>query len=272
MKNISLNFGSIKDTIFRYSSKSIINEGKNVTFVDLFVEELKKNPILKLQYLIYKNIENANFKKEYLAERYVNQNINLFKDYNWNDILKENKDFRLDVLKNFHVESSLGKAELFESIHTLIKSKTMQNFNDFDEENKAYDYVVSYLTRELTNESKENLKENTSSEEVEFPKFLSWKYVTELAVNNFNDRYSHLNESEQNLVKILMSDENYKINYLEDLKQENLSLINDFLNNNSDPEIKSDLNKFKSKIESLKNENIDDSIINLYELNLSLKD
>jgi len=271
MKNISLNFGSIKDTIFRYSSKNIINEGKSTTFVELFVEELKKKPILKLQYLIYKNIENANFKKEYLAERYVNQNINLFKDYNWNDILKENKDFRIDILKNFHVESSPEKADLFESIHTLIKSKTMQNFNDFDEENRAYDYVISYLTREITNESKENLKENTSSEEVEFPKFLSWKYVTELAVNNFNNRYSHLNESEQNLVKILMSDTSYKINYLEDLKQENLSLINDFLNENADPEVKSDLNKFKNKIESLKNENIDDSIINLYELNLNLK-
>ena len=89
MKNISLNFGSIKDTIFRYSSKTIINEGKTSSFVDLFVEELKKKPILKLQYLIYKNLENANFKKEYLAERYLNQNINLIKDYNWNDILKD---------------------------------------------------------------------------------------------------------------------------------------------------------------------------------------
>lgn len=269
MKNISLNFGSIKDTIFRYSSKNIINEGKSINFVDLFVEELKKKPVLKIQYLIYKNIENANFKKEYLAERYLNQNINLVKDYNWTDILKENKDFRVDVLKNFHVESSPEKSELFESIHTLIKSKTMFNFSDLDEENKAYDYVINYLTKEI---KKDNLSENKTSEEVEFPKFLSWKYVTELAVNNFNERYSHLNEIEQNLVKILMSDKSYKINYLEDLKQENLSLINNLLKENSDNEIKSDLYKFKNKIENLKNENLDDSIINLYELNLTLKD
>jgi len=194
MKNISLNFGSIKDTIFRYSSKTIINEGKTSSFVDLFVEELKKKPILKLQYLIYKNIENANFKKEYLAERYLNQNINLIKDYNWNDILKENKDFRVDILKNFHVESSPEKG------------------------------------------------------------------------------YSHLNESEQNLVKILMSEENYKVNYLEDLKQENLTLINTFLTNAVDSETANNLNKFKNKIENLTNSNLDESIINLYELNLNLKD
>jgi hypothetical protein len=271
MKNISLNFGSIKDTIFRYSSKTIINEGKTSSFVDLFVEELKKKPILKLQYLIYKNIENANFKKEYLAERYLNQNINLIKDYNWNDILKENKDFRVDILKNFHVESSPEKAGLFESIHILIKSKTMKNFNDLDDENRSYETVINYLTRDIEVE-KSSLQENKTNEEIEFPKLLSWKYVTELAVNNFNERYSHLNESEQNLVKILMSEENYKVNYLEDLKQENLTLINTFLTNAVDSETANNLNKFKNKIENLTNSNLDESIINLYELNLNLKD
>lgn len=271
MKNISLNFGSIKDTIFRYSSKTIISEGKSSSFVDLFVEELKKKPILKLQYLIYKNLENANFKKEYLAERYLNQNINLIKDYNWNDILKENKDFRIDILRNFHVESSPEKASLFESIHTLIKSKTMTNFNDVDDENKSYETVINYLTRDLTVE-KNSLQENKTNEKEEFPKLLSWKYVTELAVNNFNERYSHLNESEQNLVKILMSDESYKMNYLEDLKQENINLINNFLNDTIDSDTLNNLKKFKNKIENLNNSNLDESIINLYELNLNLKD
>jgi hypothetical protein len=114
MKNISLNFGSIKDTIFRYSSKTIISEGKSSSFVDLFINELKNKPILKLQYLIYKNLENSNFEKEYLAERYLNQNINLIKDYDWNDILKENKSFRTDILKNFHVEGDNKKEELYE--------------------------------------------------------------------------------------------------------------------------------------------------------------
>ena len=92
MKNISLNFGSIKDTVFRYSSKTIMSEGKNSTFVDLFINEVKNNPILKIQYLIYKNLENSNFQKEYLAERYLNQNINLVKDCDWNDKLRKLQD------------------------------------------------------------------------------------------------------------------------------------------------------------------------------------
>lgn len=270
MKNISLNFGSIKDTIYRYSSKTVVNEGKRSNFVDLFKEGLKENPILKLQYLIYKNIENANFKKDYLAERYLNQNLNLIKEFSWNDILRENKDFRFKILNNFHVETTPEKAELFESIHVLIKSKTSPNFIDFDEENKAYDTIISYLTKD--NSQNENLKESSKHENSEFPKLLSWKYVTELAVNNFNDRYSHLNESEQNLLKILMSSDDYKKNYLEDLKQENLDLINSILKNNSDSEMNENLVKFKNKIQNLDRQNIDESIMNLYELNINLKD
>jgi hypothetical protein len=267
MKNISLNFGSIKDTVFRYSSKTIMSEGKNSTFVDLFINEVKNNPILKIQYLIYKNLENSNFQKEYLAERYLNQNINLVKDCDWNDIIKENKSFRIDILKNFHVEGNRDKEEMYESIHTLIKSKSMKNFTDFDEENRAYEYVINYLTKKEPN----NIQENTTPEENEIPKLLSWKYVTELAVNSFNDRYAHLSESEQSLLKILMSDSEYKKNYLQDLKQENLNLINGLLIKESDDEVKGNLTKFKNKIQVLKEDNVDESIINLYELKMNLE-
>jgi hypothetical protein len=244
-----------------------MSEGKNSTFVDLFINEVKNNPILKIQYLIYKNLENSNFQKEYLAERYLNQNINLIKDCDWNDILKENKSFRTDILKNFHVEGNKDKEELYESIHTLIKSKSMKNFTDFDEENRAYEYVINYLTKKESN----NIQENTTPEENEIPKLLSWKYVTELAVNSFNDRYSHLSESEQSLLKILMSDSDYKKNYLQDLKQENLNLINGLLIKESDDEVKSNLMKFKNKIQVLKEGNVDESIINLYELKINLE-
>lgn len=270
MKNISLNFGSIKDTIFRYSSKNIISEGKTTNFAELFVEELKQKPILKIQYLIYKNLENARFEKEYLAERYLNQNLNLIKEYSWNDILKENKDFRTEILKNFHVESAPEKSELYESIHILIKSKTQPNFTDLDEENKSYENVITYITRKEIKGAEIN--ENYDSEKMEFPKLLSWKYVTDLAVNSFNDRYSHLNESEQKLLKILMSESGYKLNYLNDLKQENLEIINRMIQENKDPDMLSNLNKFKNKLNSLNNGNVDDSIINLFELNLNLKD
>jgi hypothetical protein len=144
----------------------------------------------------------------------------------------------------------------------------MKNFTDFDDENKAYEYVINYLTKKESNNIQEN---TTNSEENEIPKLLSWKYVTELAVNSFNDRYAHLSESEQNLLKILMSDSDYKKNYLQDLKQENLNLINGLLIKESDDEVKGNLTKFKNKIQVLKEDNVDESIINLYELKMNLE-
>lgn len=271
MKNVSLNFGSIKDTIYRISSGKMINEGFTKQFIDPFVSELKEKPILHVQYLIFKNVEKSNFSKEYLAERFLNQNLNLISNYDFNEILRENKDLRVKILNNIHVEANSKNQQLFESLHTLIKSKTQKNFNDFDEENKAYEFVINYLTSDK--KEKEQIQEATEIEEKnEFPKLLSWKYVTELAINNFNERYGHLEESEQRLLKILMAEPNYKKNYLQDLKQENLSLINDYLIENKDPEVQSHLNKFKNKIEKLNDDNLDESIINLYELNLNLKD
>lgn len=271
MKSVSLNFGSIKDTIYRISSGKLMNEGFSNKFIEPFISELKENSILNVQYLIFKNLEKSRFSKEYLAERYLNQNLNLISGYDFNDILRENKDLRIKILNNIHVEANSKNQELYESIHTLIKSKTQKGFKDLDEENGAYEKVINYLTSK--NEDNKNLSEGfISDENIEFPKLLSWKYVTELAVNSFNERYGHLEESEQKLLKILMSDSGYKKNYLEDLKQENLSMINDYLNENKDPEILSHLNKFKNKIENLNGENLDDSIINLYELNLNLKD
>lgn len=269
MKGVSLNFGSIKDTILRHSSKTIISEGKAVSLVEMFTNEVKDNPLLKIQYLIFKNIEKGRFAKDYLAERYLNQNIGMISSFDFEEILSTNKDFRFKILNNTHVESSPTNAKLYESIHTLIKAKTSKGYNLFDEENQAYESVINYLTRP---QEAPNAMNESKEEELEMPSLMSWKYVTEVAVNNFNQRYAHLNEDEQVLVKILTSDEGYKKNYLEDLKEENLTAIESLIATSKDEEMVADLNRFKSKILSLNEDsNIDESIINLYELKNNLQ-
>lgn len=267
MKSVSLNFGSIKDTVLRHSSKNIVNEGRSKSLVEMFVSETKENPILKIQYLVYKNIQNGRFSKQYLAERYLNQNMDLCKHLSWDDILRENRDFRFRILNNSHVESNPGNETLFESIHDLIKSKTQKGFNSLDEENQAYENVINHLMREKTDL---NESEKVDSEE-EHPTLLSWKYVTTLAVNTFNKRYGHLNEDEQKLVRILTSDSTYKLNYLQDLKTESLEMIENTLSTNTDEDVQKNLSKFKNKIVSMDlTSDIDEKIINLYELKMNL--
>lgn len=269
MKNISLNFGALRDTIYNYSSKELMKENaKDSKVIRMFLKEIKENPIVKLQYLIFKNIEEGYFKKERLAERYINQNLKLLENVDWNKIIDTNKNLRYDMLKNYHVEGETEeKNKLYESIHVLIESTTRPNYFDINCSEESYEYVVNHLLKE-----KEIKKEE---EENDMPKFFSSKYITELAVNNFNKRYSHLNEEERKLLKILLSTQENKINHLENIKNESLQLINSLYDENIDDETKNNLKQFEQKLNNLpitNEENINEIIINCSELNETLKE
>lgn len=270
MKQTTVNFGAIKDTIYKFAGKNLISEIQEggITILNAFMKEIKENSILKKQYLVYKNFEDGSCKKERLAERFIAENLKLIEGVDWNELLKTNKQIRLGLLENCHVEGNSSKQDLYESIHVLIKSVTQQGFDEVQKSQEAYDYVVDYLLKERKNTTPETIQEET-----EYPKFLSRKFITNLAVNKFNERYSHLQENEKSLLKTLLSPVENKKNYLIDLKEENLSKINHVISSDKsiDEKTSSALNGFKSKIESINEGNItldelDDAIINLSEL------
>lgn len=273
MKQISANFGVIKDTVYVISAKELIAEhNKKNTLLNEFFKLIQENPILKVQYLIFKNLENGVAKKEHLAERYINQNLKLIEKFKWNDIVKTNKDVKLKLVGQFDSQAHEGKTELYESIHTLIKSVTKFDFNEIDKSQIAYDYIMEHLMKNNV----EKTISTPSEEELDRPKFLSWKYVTDLAVSKFNENYSHLSEDERKLVKVLLSPMDNKLNYFKDLKNENLQSIESLLNENIDDLTKSACLKFKNKILSLNESTmqiaaIDEAIINLAELEHNLK-
>ena len=54
MKKISLNFGAIKDTVYKLSCKEIVSESnensKRENSLTKFIKKLKEEPLLKVQY------------------------------------------------------------------------------------------------------------------------------------------------------------------------------------------------------------------------------
>jgi hypothetical protein len=269
MKQISLNFGAVRDTVFRHAGKEIVSEnGAKTTILSSFLKSIKEDATLKLQYLVFKNLEDGNFKKERLAERYLSQNLRLLKSISWENILESNKNARLSLLENSHVEGGVGKEALYEHIHTLIESVTKKSFVDLDRSQEAYDFVVTHLMREVAEKSAQNLEENDN------PKLLSWRFITKLAVNNFNERYSHLNESERELLGVLLSSEDKKKNRLEDLKKENEELIDSMLAEGvKDKDTESALGRFKEKLGTIsESESLDEAIINCAELKETLSE
>jgi uncharacterized protein YdcH (DUF465 family) len=269
MKHVSLNFGAIRDTVYKYASKQIVTEGKTSTMFNTFLKSVKEVPALKLQNIIFKNIEDGKATKESLAERYVAQTLKLIESLTWDNLIDANRDVRISLLENCHVEGlSDEKNTLYEHIHTLIESTIRKGYTDIEKSNAAYEYVINHLLNK--NAESSNINE---SEVEEYPTMLSWEYVTNLAVSNFNQRFSHLNESEKKIVKILLSTDEIKQNYFEDLKKESLELLDLAIEKENDSDSLKVLNGFKNNIETGLSENsIEDNIIHLCELRDTLSD
>lgn len=266
MKEISLNFGAIRDSISRLSSMEILKENTSNT-LKTFTNKVKKSPVLLKQHLVFKNFEESRpFAKERLAERFISQNLTILRGLKWQDIVKENKKIRITLLENSHVESNGGKNDnLFDSINTLIESVTKPGFSNIEKEQVAYEYVLKYLTRPVVQEA-------VSKEKVDNPDLKNWEYITKLAVSNFNERYSHLNESEKRVLQMLLADDNKKLNYIEDLKNENLKLIDNLLKENKDKNKVNILENFKEKLSKTADSfSADDFVIAYSELNENLK-
>ena len=263
--DVKLNFGALRESILRLSSRNFINEQRSG--VDVFVEDINESVTLKKQHLVFNSLTtDKQFTKERLAERFINQTLKLMDNVSWEDgVLKENEKLRFKYLDSTHVGSTTEKDELFNAIHKLMEAKCMGNrFNDIESEQEAYELVINYLM-----ESKEVQSEEVSDE----PSMPSWRYVTKMAINNFNERYSHLSESDKELVKVLISDFSKKSNYLQDIKNENIEKLDKLINESEDDNDKTLFKSFKNKVELINPENItsiDEAIISCYELRNSI--
>lgn len=249
MKNISYNFGAIRDSIARLSSKELMEGNKSDT-LEKYISKTQLSPDLKKQQLIYKNIQECKpFPKERLAERFLNQNLSMFKDSKWNDLIFENKQLRYDLLGApdvSHVGANNNNDKLFEAINTLIESVTSKGFSDFESEGEAYELVLKYLTREVVEEA-------VSAEKDDAPMLKgAWKFVTKLAINNFNERYEHLNEGEKEVLAVLLSNNKDKADYFDNIRKESIELIDSLLGE-SEKVHHDTLIGFKDKLEKMSN-------------------
>lgn len=249
MKDISYNFGAIRDSIAKLSSMELMRENESAT-LNSFMKKTQESPNLKKQQLIYKNIQECKpFGKERLAERFISQNLSILRNSKWNDVLRENMSIRKEFLGNPDISHVQGNGDngLFESINTLIESVTNPNFSNFENEAKSYDHVLSHLTREV-------VEEDASKEKDDAPLIGdAWRYITKAAVSNFNERFEHLNESEKEVLSVLMSGDNNKIEFLSEIRNENIKIINSLLESDIDKSSQEVLIEFKSKIEGMNN-------------------
>lgn len=256
------NFGKIKNVFNNLLIEGIVK--KDVSSKKLFkkyIKTIKESEILKTQFLIYNNIENKIDTDSFSANIFVSENIKLLDKYKTSDILKENL-----ILVNLLKESKDKFSEdyvlsnLHESLSALVFTKrTPKNIEKITEEIKN---VTKYIT---TNKAKE------VNESIELPVSI----LTNLMVEKYNEKYSTLEESEKEILKVLIDSnfENKKILYSKFVNE--CVVLVDGLLKESDSESSIKLIKVKEKLledtQELKEEEFLTKISKLIELKNNLK-
>jgi hypothetical protein len=258
-----MNFGTIKNIYAKFLIDSYITESKkdvNKKHYKNFIKTITESPILRTQFIVYKNIENGYFPSEVSAVEYLKENISLFNRFSKKEIIKENQKL-LSKLKNTY-KVNLGETKkIHEAINNLITlEKKAETINSIHE---SFEEVKSWL---LT--PKENINETVNKNKVNPKKFLN------IVTQKYNEKYSTISEEEKKIVKTILSkNDSEKETLLKDMIKESVVLLNNNIKQFSDNiEVKEKLLEAKDVVYNLtfNKETFKEDILKVYNLKTSL--
>lgn len=264
----TINFGFIKDGLVKSTTSLYLNESKVTNDLKDFLKVVKSSPILTLEYIVYKNIENKYISDDVLATRYIDENISLLNKYTKREIIAENE--KLSIFEKDYTISK-DKEKLYESISTIILENASDNkFKNVDKIHGAFENVLNFIK---TNKPNQDLNESKSLFEEYKDKYLNIDFIFNNAIKKFNEKYSHLSEGEKKILKVLVKeDKSEKEILFNSLINETLDKINKLLVTEESADIANKLQKVKEKINEMKfnEESLIDDIIKINNLKESL--
>jgi hypothetical protein len=262
----NVNFGFIKDSLVRSATSLYLNENKINDKLKQFLNIVKNSPILTLEFIIYKNIENKFISDDVLATRYIDENISLLKNYTRKEILEENLKLTQFVNEN---EIPNDKSILYESIDTIIIENAKDNkLKNIDKIHTSFENILNHIktNNKIIEESKSMFEEYKD-------KYLNIDFIFNNAVNKFNEKYSHLSEGEKKVLKVIIAEnvENKK-SLFNELINETTIKVDNLLKMEESSETSNKLIKVKDKLSNMSynNDTIVDDFIKLNILKESL--
>lgn len=266
MKNINVGITNLfiskilTETFFKERFVTETEFDKNVVSESIksLINTIKKSPILQLEFKVFNNLENKKINDSNLASRYIDNNIKLFEVYTHDELINEHKKLEPFInLDTMNINND-NKSKLYESIGNLIEESVKSNEEiDVDRIHESFSFVLEYIKK-----PKEN-KENNSLNEIN-------ENVIELAIDKFNNKYKKMRLDEVNLFKKLISSDNEeKQNLFEELKENNINLLNSLIKEESNDKITKSLEKINNM--NYISEQADSDIIKLFELKQGLE-
>lgn len=259
-----MNFGTIKNIYAKFLIDSYINESRkddNKKRYKKFIKTISESPILRTQFIVYKNIENGYFPSEVSAVEYIKENISLFDKFSKKEIITENKNL-VKKLKFSYGNINLNETkEIHEALNNLITlEKKVETINKIHE---SFEMVKKWLTT-----PKEKISENTAKTQIDPKTFLN------IVTKKYNEKYSNISEEEKRLIKtILSNDDLEKESLLKDMVKESISLINKNIKHFGDNiEVKEKLLEAKDVIYNLEynKETFKEDVLKVYNLKTNL--
>lgn len=259
-----MNFGTIKNIYAKFLIDSYITESKtdtNKRRYKNFIRMVAESPVLRTQFIVYKNIENGYFPSEVSAVEYLKENISLFNKFPKKEIIKENEKL-LRRLRNTYKNINLSETkEIHKDIHNLIiLEKKAETINSIHE---SFETVKKWLTT-----PKEKVSENTNKNKVNPKKFLN------IVTQKYNEKYSNISEEEKKIVKTILSkDDVEKETLLKGMIKESITLLNKNIKQFGDTmEVKEKLLEAKDVVYNLEynKETFKEDILKVYNLKISL--
>jgi hypothetical protein len=264
-----INFGYIKDSLVKNASSLYLNENKIDKTLKEFLNLVKSSPILTLEFIVYKNIENKYISDDVLATRYIDENISMLKDFNKKEIIEENNKLSHFVNEDYIIDEY--KSKLYESIESIIIENSKDSkYKNIDKIHGSFEYILNHIK---SNKTKDVIEENKSVFEEYKDKYLNIDFIFNNAVKKFNEKYSHLSEGEKIVLKVMINEQEDKKELLfNEIINETIDKVDTMLKAEHDPNISNKLIKAKTKINEMKfnKETLIDDLVKLNALKESL--
>jgi len=188
------NFGKITNSYNSILVEGLPTKDKNSRIMfKKYVKSIKENEILKTQFLIYDNIENKVESNEFKANLFLQENIGLLNKFNREEIKKLNLGLAKPITESYN--KVYDNIKLHEDIEVLIFTK--KNVKNIDIIVEATANIIKFIT---------NNKPREIYEDTGLPNSM----MTTILVDKYNERYSGINESEKNLLKVLIDSDSSK--------------------------------------------------------------
>jgi len=237
------NTGILFELLVRQITADILNDNKKSYANELMRNYFSEESVLGQEQRLYQLLMEETFSDESAAEKFLDVVMQSHSKLNSSELSKARYNLVKEMKDSYPMDdflrSKIRNYKTYASIYKLFESKTPNVFCDpkelFESKNTIVRNILNQKTSSVKNEEVVEMYEKQNED----LRLISYK----LLVNNFNKKYSSLDESQQTLLK----------NY-----------INNISNTNSLREyIDKEIPKVKKELISLKNKVIDDKVVSI---------